>query len=162
MGKFYFIYFKQATFQCIQYLQNINLEKSGATKGKQQINNIENIRSFNISTVANPTLTMYLKAIESTAESKEKEISVREKHEGLVDQILQKEREIKTPTDKLYAQKGVEALWDEVDRGNGYAEYLVVEHYAEIGRKMREEHENIEKRNYDNLQKGKDLIDLPI
>lgn len=156
-----FVYHRQAVFLCIQYLQNLNLEKSGTAKSKQQINNIKNIRFFNASTLVNPTLDLYLKAVETASESKEKEITIREKHEGLVDQILQKEREIKTPTDKLYAQKGVEALWDEVAKGNGYAEYLIVEHYAELGKKMHEEYDNLEKRNFDNLQKGKDRIKLP-
>lgn len=156
-----FVYYRQAAFRCIQYLQNINLEKSDVAKNKQQIKNIKNIRFFNSSTVKNPTLELYLKAAESVSESKEKEINIREKHEGLVDQILQREREIKIPTDKLYAQKGVEALWDEVAKGNGYAEYLIVEHYAKIGKKMHEEYDNLEKQNFDNLQKGKDRVKLP-
>lgn len=155
-----FVYYRQVTFQCIQYLKNIDLEQSGAETSKRQIKNVENIRIFNTK-AANPTLEMYLKEMEGPVKSKEKEVSTREKHEGLVERILQKEREIKPHTDDLYARKGVDALWDEAARGNGYAEYLIIEHYAAIGKKMREEYEKLEKQNFDNLQKGKDRVKLP-
>lgn len=145
------IYYGQAKIEIIQYLKHLNFNTREAPEGstKKQLEAVNNIQSridYNQGSVASYFLT-----IKNDFQINESNMKARANVDDLVGQIRIKEKEIKAYTDNIYLTSGIDALWNEVEKGNGYAEHLIVEYYAEFGRIKKKEREEQEKL----FQKGK-------